>query len=143
MATVVGTSVQNVQYHLQKFEDADLIEVVDLWYSSRGIEMKVYAPVDRSLVLYTGDHPDEPSLGDMLARLLGSIGILGVISVMVDQLAKGFRHRAAEETGTGGSKIPILSDQTLSEIAGGVISPGVLFFIIGLFIILVAFWWLR
>jgi|AntDeeMetagen681_2_1112603.scaffolds.fasta_scaffold00384_19 DNA-binding transcriptional ArsR family regulator len=139
LAPIVGTSIQNVQYHLQKFENADLVEVVDSWYSSRGLEMKVYAPVDRSLILYTGDHPNEPSLGDRLTRLLGSIGILGIISIIINQLAQGFTQSFTEETGTGGSEPHILPDIALFEIAGNAISPGVMFFIIGLFIFLIIF----
>lgn len=51
VADTVETSVQNASYHLQKLEDAGLIEVVDTWYSSRGLEMAVYAPpADRVVV---------------------------------------------------------------------------------------------
>lgn len=43
-ANRVDTSLQNVQYHLEKLREADLVAVVGTWYSSRGKEMTVYAP---------------------------------------------------------------------------------------------------
>lgn len=43
LADEVGTSLQNVNYHLGKLESADLIERVGTWYSERGCEMAVYA----------------------------------------------------------------------------------------------------
>jgi DNA-binding transcriptional ArsR family regulator len=45
LATVTDTSIQNAQYHLEKLQDADLVGVVDTWYSERGTEMDVYAPL--------------------------------------------------------------------------------------------------
>lgn len=143
LAETVGTSVQNVHYHLEKFEDADLVEVRDTWYSSRGAEMDVYAPTNHSLVLYTGNHPENPSLGDALTRLLGGIGILGVASILVDQLAR----RLADPTGaTDGDLIrgPVSShpDPTAFEISGVTVSPGLVFFVGGLFVLLIGMgWW--
>lgn len=44
LAEKTDTSLQNVHYHLRKLEEAELIEQVGTWYSSRGQEMAVYAP---------------------------------------------------------------------------------------------------
>ena len=55
LATSVGTSVQNVQYHLENLVDADVIEAVGTQYSSRGREMTVYAPMDNPLTVVVGD----------------------------------------------------------------------------------------
>lgn len=54
VAERVDTSVQNVLYHLMCLKEADLIQIVDTWYSSRGVEMKVYAPAYESLVMIAG-----------------------------------------------------------------------------------------
>jgi DNA-binding transcriptional ArsR family regulator len=54
LADRVGTSAQNVHYHLTNLRDADLVEVVDTWYSSKGVEMDVYAPAGDPLVLAAG-----------------------------------------------------------------------------------------
>ncbi|MFC6943058.1 ArsR/SmtB family transcription factor [Salinirubellus sp. GCM10025818] len=43
LADRVGTSVQNVCYHLPKLEEAGLVTVVGTRYSEKGAEMDVYA----------------------------------------------------------------------------------------------------
>lgn len=55
IAKQVDTSLQNVEYHLGRLEDAGLVEAADTWYSSRGREMDVYAPTSAPLVLFAGD----------------------------------------------------------------------------------------
>lgn len=51
LAAAVGTSIQNITYHLTRLEDAGIVEVVDTWYSSRGCEMDVYAVTADPVVL--------------------------------------------------------------------------------------------
>jgi DNA-binding transcriptional ArsR family regulator len=75
LAEATDTSVQNVQYHLEKLTDADLVEVVDTWYSERGTEMKVYAPEDESLVLFAG-RDKQRTLRNLLDRVVGVLGVL-------------------------------------------------------------------
>lgn len=40
-----GTTIQNIHYHLDKLEDAGLIEPVGSWVSDTGVEMTVYGAV--------------------------------------------------------------------------------------------------
>ena len=47
----VGTSLQNVHYHLQKLRAAGAIEEIDVEYSERGREMSVYAATCRPAFL--------------------------------------------------------------------------------------------
>jgi DNA-binding transcriptional ArsR family regulator len=75
LAEATDTSVQNVQYHLEKLTDADLVEVVDTWYSERGTEMNVYAPEDESLVLFAGQNKQR-TLRSLLNRVMGVLGVL-------------------------------------------------------------------
>lgn len=89
LARVTDTSVQNVQYHLEKLTDADLVEVVDTWYSERGTEMKVYAPSDESLVLFAGSDKGR-SLRSLLKRVVGVVGVLLPASALVGWAAKQF-----------------------------------------------------
>ncbi|WP_152041349.1 ArsR/SmtB family transcription factor [Salinigranum salinum] len=63
LAECVDTSLQNAHYHLERLRDSDLIRVVDTWYSSRGVEMKVYAPAHDELVIAPGG-TDRPSPRD-------------------------------------------------------------------------------
>ena len=58
LADYVDTSLQNVVYHLGTLQEAGLVKVVDTWYSSKGKEMKVYAPVHEAMVLFAGDKGD-------------------------------------------------------------------------------------
>lgn len=51
LATRLDTSVQNVSYHLANLREADLVTVIDSWYSEKGREMDVYAPTTESLIL--------------------------------------------------------------------------------------------
>lgn len=81
LAETTETSVQNVQYHLGKLEDAELVEVVDTWYSERGTEMKVYAPKDDSLVLFAG-RDKQSTLRSLLNRVAGVLTLLVPASVI-------------------------------------------------------------
>ena len=61
VADRVGTSLQNAHHHLGRLREADLVRVVETWYSSRGSEMKVYAPVNERLVFAatgSGENPE-------------------------------------------------------------------------------------
>jgi len=81
LAETTDTSVQNIQYHLGKLEDADLVEVVDTWYSERGTEMNVYAPQDDSLVLFAG-RDKQSTLRSLLNRVAGVLTVLVPASVL-------------------------------------------------------------
>jgi DNA-binding transcriptional ArsR family regulator len=99
IADATDTSVQNAQYHLEKLGEADLIEVVDTWYSERGTEMNVYAPTDESLVLFAGEDT-ERSLGSVLKRLAGALGFLVPASVLVGLVTRQ-TIRGGESVGRG------------------------------------------
>jgi DNA-binding transcriptional ArsR family regulator len=87
LADRVDTSLQNTQYHLEKLEDADVIEVVDTAYSAKGREMQVYAPANQPLVVFAGGEEESTGLKAALTRLLGAFAVLGVVSVVVQALA--------------------------------------------------------
>ncbi|MDX1745031.1 MAG: helix-turn-helix domain-containing protein, partial [Halobacteriales archaeon] len=60
VADAVDTSLQNASYHLTRLSDADIVTEVGTWYSSRGVEMTVYAPTSEPLLLVAGvNHLDE------------------------------------------------------------------------------------
>lgn len=60
VADHVDTSLQNAHYHLGRLSESGLVRVVDTWYSSRGVEMDVYAPTHDGFVLA----PDSSAAGD-------------------------------------------------------------------------------
>ncbi len=55
VAEDLDTSVQNVHYHLDRLQEADLVAQVTTWYSSRGKEMAVYAPTIDRLTIRLGN----------------------------------------------------------------------------------------
>ncbi|MFC6864259.1 ArsR/SmtB family transcription factor [Halomicroarcula sp. GCM10025817] len=56
LAERVDTSIQNVGYHVENLLEANLITVVEQWYSKKGVEMDVFAPAGAPLVLVAGGH---------------------------------------------------------------------------------------
>ncbi|ERH09990.1 MAG: hypothetical protein J07HX64_01756 [halophilic archaeon J07HX64] len=111
LADETETSVQNVQYHIGKLKDADLVEVVDTWYSERGTEMKVYAPKDDSLVLFAG-RDKQSTLRSLLNRVAGVLTLLVPASVLA-----GLGARWTTGTQDGGDQtIPV---ETTTSDPGG------------------------
>ena len=86
LAERADTSIQNVRYHLQKLEAADLVEVGDTVYSEKGREMNVYVPVSGPLVVFAGNDDEAPGLEAALSRLLGALGALGLSSLLIQRL---------------------------------------------------------
>ncbi|MFB6282468.1 MAG: ArsR/SmtB family transcription factor [Halobacteria archaeon] len=106
VAERIDGSVQNARYHLQKLEDAGLIEVVDMEYSPKGREMDVYEATGSPLVIFSG--VEESSGSDILKRLAGAFLGLGAVSVLVNYLANEFyyRDRAERFKSSGGKEEP-------------------------------------
>lgn len=138
VADEVDTSLQNASYHLDNLRESGLVEVADTWYSEKGTEMKVYAPADGAVVLVAGERDDGPSLVDAIRRLVGAVGVLGVLSLVADWIVREVT-RAPER------------DQEVTGLATGEpaattpIPAGELFFLGGLAMLLVAgaWWWYR
>ncbi|MCU4799614.1 helix-turn-helix domain-containing protein [Halobacteria archaeon HArc-gm2] len=135
LSDTVETSIQNTKYHLDKLRDADLIEVVDTWYSDSGSEMKVYAPTNGSLVIFATEKKNESNLRKTLARFLGAIAIVGIASKLIDHLVRPTNDPQSNVVATN----PSLNPETAGQIVS--LSPGELFFWIGLIAIVFTFSW--
>jgi len=72
----IGTSLQNVHYHVEKLEDAGLIEPAGVGYSEKGTEMTVYAPSNEAIVLFAGRQDDRSRLRTALERLFPTVAAL-------------------------------------------------------------------
>lgn len=105
LAESTDTSIQNVQYHLGKLSDAGLIQIVDSWYSKRGREMAVYAPTREGVVLFAG-RDKEKTLRTLLSRLLGAVGIIGVIVSTLSIIKRNGSSipRGSSSPGTSGGR---------------------------------------
>ena len=154
LADATDTSVQNVQYHLSKLADVDLVEVADVWYSERGTEMKVYAPTDESLVLFAGGNA-EGTFRSLLKRLVGGLGVLAPASLLVwwvaSQIFGGEGGEAPAPTSADGGGVEIASEgaRTTADAAGAGPDPalfaGIAFFGGGALVLAVAvtYWYAR
>jgi len=149
LASATDTSVQNAQYHLDKLTDADLVEIVDTWYSDRGAEMNVYAPTDESLVLFAGEDK-ERSFKALLKRVLPVITLLVPVSALVAWLSTRGSEPATKTTDGPGIAVETAED-TASEATDLIfglapaLALGLAFFLGGLFAIMVgaSVWYAR
>lgn len=147
LATELDTSVQNVHYHLGKLERADLIESIETEYSSRGVEVDVYAPTNEALVLVTGTESRRSQVKRLLTRFLGGLGLLAAASLAVEIWAAERRTpQPVQQTPEPGAGIGTPSMTPTAEIiepqtAFG-LSPGAAVFLGGLLMLIVATWWM-
>lgn len=132
LAEHVDTSLQNVRHHLENLTEADLVETTETRYSVKGREMKVYEPVNDSLVVCVGDTEERNSLFSSLRRYIGAAVALVVGSLLV-QAAFGIGL-----AGVDGPTSPRVADSVggSTELLG-VLSPGAAFFAGGLVVLLV------
>ncbi|ELZ39531.1 ArsR/SmtB family transcription factor [Halorubrum tebenquichense] len=154
LADEVDTSLQNVQYHLARLDDADLVDVVDTAYSEKGREMDVYAAADEPLVLFSGGSEESAGIKTALMRLLGGYGLIGLAAVAAQRLlavgslagagagvskgddagaaADGPTIESAPEPETAADAtdgaIELVGDP-LAEYAVSLVEPGVVFFL--------------
>lgn len=122
LANRLDTSIQNVQYHLGKLEDAGLVEAADTAYSEKGREMTVYRPADRALVFVAGpgDETAQQGLLTTLKRLLGGVGVLGLASLAVDRLlGPTARPAAAPDAGYQTTTADGAADQSTTGVEDG------------------------
>jgi DNA-binding transcriptional ArsR family regulator len=146
----VGTSLQNVHYHLDKLEDAGLIEPAGTGYSETGNEMTVYGPASEAVVLFAGRESARSRLSDVLARVLGLYVVLAVatiaLAVAVDYLEGGFQRATG---GDGGGAVAMSTEAApTAGAAGGPAlgpEPALLFFLGGCVVLagLAAWWYVR
>nr|WP_246391941.1 helix-turn-helix domain-containing protein [Halosimplex pelagicum] len=142
MATELDSSVQNISYHLNRLQDADLVAVVETWYSEQGREMDVYAPTNSALVLFAGAERTTPSLTTALGRVFGAVGIVGVVSVIAHTRRSVPTPASSPRAGAPPVQQP---DPTIWEtLATFATGPGGVVLGIGIFLILsllVAWYW--
>lgn len=138
LSETVDTSLQNIRHHLTNLQEAGLVQVSDTRYSVKGREMNVYAPTDESLVVCVGREDDRSTFLDSLKRLVGTVTLLGLLSLVV-QFTFG-----TSVTGVGGpGSAPRIGD-SIGGTAGpllGLIPPGVAFLAGGLLVLAVVAVW--
>lgn len=128
------SSMQNVHYHLEKLEDAGLIEGVDTVYSDKGKEMTIYAPT-RDPIIIVGDENETASIQKRVKQVLTPVLLLGVVSAVVQWLIVNFVGSDKSNSGviapaTPDGELIINGKSIISQL--GVFQPGILFFVGGI-----------
>lgn len=128
IADSVDTTVQNVRHHLDNLQDADLVEVTDMRYSSKGREMDVYAPSGEPMLVVVGTEDGGAGIVDSMKRFLGAIGVLAAASAAIQyfvvlQLSGGSAPGIPRmgEGATGGGLAPLGMPPGLLFFAGGML----------------------
>lgn len=88
LAAATDNSLQNVNYHLKNLVGADLIEVADTRYSSKGTEMKIYAPTTNAVLLLSQESM-ATRIKKLLAHLVGGVGALAIAAITFRSLIVG------------------------------------------------------
>ncbi|WP_332897586.1 ArsR/SmtB family transcription factor [Haladaptatus sp. CMSO5] len=116
LADRIGTSLQNVQYHLKRLESAGAISVVDTIYSEKGREMNVYAPADKPLVIFAGREQETGGLKNVITRLFSGIAVLAGASLVVHAWAS---RRGVPAGGTTTPTQTTAATTTTTQQSGG------------------------
>ncbi|QSG09071.1 ArsR/SmtB family transcription factor [Halapricum desulfuricans] len=136
----VGTSLQNVHYHLENLQSAGLIREVGTRYSEKGNEMSVYGPASEAVVFVAGDDDSESRLEQSLARVLGAVGLLAGGSLAFGAAVERWLAPDPEPTEPAGPGIMTESTQTAAETISAV-DPALAFFLGGAFVLAMVAGW--
>jgi hypothetical protein len=98
-----------------------LIGVIETAYSAQGNELKIYGPTNRSVVVFTGDDETASSLRRFLREVSPVLGVLGVMSVIVETLVSNLVSDSSS------SAVVLSTDTGREPIAGVFLTPGLLF----------------
>lgn len=135
----VGTSLQNVHYHLDNLESTDLIRQVGTRYSEKGNEMAVYGPASEAVVFVAGE--SESRIKRAFSRILGAVALLAGGSLVFGAAVERWLAPEPEPPDPSGPGIMSESLRTTTEVINA-IDPALAFFIGGLFaLVLVVGWW--
>jgi len=144
----VGTSLQNVHYHLDKLEEADLLKPAGVGYSEKGNEMTVYAPASEAVVLFAGSDHERSRLERLVGRVLGLYFVLALATIAFYYLRQWLVSEPAEQAGgfsadTAQPTVERVGDAAANGGAAG-LDPTVVFFLGGLVAIcgVAAYWYI-
>jgi DNA-binding transcriptional ArsR family regulator len=140
IAEHADTSIQNTQYHLTKLREAELVEVADTEYSSKGSEMNIYAATDDPLIIVSGSESQLEKVRARLSDLLGGVALLLGGSVLIEWLTQ------EDLLGIGSSSAELLNlaSPTIAPAEPEPwlwLPPGLIFFAGGLTVLLGALVW--
>lgn len=133
LADELDTTLQTVQYHLSNLREAELIEVVDTWYSNQGNEMNVYAPTTDAIALFSGER-SKHRLRDYLLKILGLGIFLGTSAFAFSRIAEEMTDPISIEIPADPGEPPVIQEP--EGLLPMLFEPGAAFFLGGLTIII-------
>ncbi|OIB55319.1 ArsR/SmtB family transcription factor [Natrialba sp. SSL1] len=88
LAAELETSIQNVGYHVDKLESADLLEPVETRYGENGREVTVYEPSKQAVVIAAGEPGFVERLAAAVDRLFAPIALVSLVALVVGVLVR-------------------------------------------------------
>jgi DNA-binding transcriptional ArsR family regulator len=125
LADVTDTSLQNVAYHVEKLESADLLEPVETRYGRNGREAIAYGATREATVVVAGERSSSRRLEGAIRRLFAPVVLLALASGVVGLWMRG----VDPVVGAMAGPVP-------SEEAQAAIVPAFLFFLGGVLALL-------
>lgn len=140
----VGTSLQNVHYHLKKLTAADLIEPAGVGYSEKGNEMTVYAPRNEAVVLFAGRQSTRSRLSTVLARVFGLYLLLAVAVAAIGSFERLFATGGDGTVTTEGVGASADAAGEVGAAGAAGLDPLLVFFLGGMvaIVLLAGYWYL-
>lgn len=127
LADVTDTSLQNVSYHVEKLESADLLEPVETRYARDGREATAYGPTREATVVVAGERSFIRRLECAVRRLVAPVVLLALASGVVGLWVRGV------DPVLGPMADPLPSDEAQAAVV-----PAFLFFLGGVLALLLA-----
>ncbi len=142
----VGTTLQNVHYHLDRLEEAGLIEPVGSGYSRKGNEMTVYGPASKAVVLFAGQPGHGSRLREQLSRIFGLFMVVVISSLVFGVVHRWWTDEPAFEGATDDAEplaAPEAAETTAATETVATLDPALAFFLGGCAVVVaVGLWWL-
>ena len=90
LAATLEMSVQNVHYHLERLQEAGLIEVTDTCYSEKGREMDVFVVAPDPTLVFLGTSDDRPALERAFRSMASVVGGSPLLLALGETLSRVF-----------------------------------------------------
>lgn len=142
LADSLDQSIQNIKYHTEKLQDAELIEVSETRYSDSGTEMKVYIPTENSVLLLS-TKPKRVRIKELLSQYLATVILLGAAAVVfrtayLGLIAAGQPTEPLDDPGIEPSEdihdlvaaLPLLLDPAVTFFLGGLVALGLVYVLV-------------
>ncbi|ELZ02281.1 regulatory protein ArsR [Natrialba chahannaoensis JCM 10990] len=141
LAAKLETSLQNVGYHVDKLESADLLEPVETRYGENGREVTVYEPSKQAVVIAAGEPGFVERLAAAVDRLFAPIALVSLVALVVGVFVREparIGMLAGDDAGTVDTATTTTTTTTTTTVVSPAVTVAVATFLFGLLVVLVA-----